>query len=76
MAADKFVVTPNNVTIDAYAMLDLTAGPVVIVVPALHEQRWCIVQIGDAFDEVARNIGPETPVLDGSYRLPPVKRLD
>lgn len=38
-AADKFVVTPNNVTIDAYANLDLTAEPAVIVVPPLQEPR-------------------------------------
>jgi hypothetical protein len=46
-AKDRFVVTPNNVTIDAYAELDLTAEPVVIVVPPLAEQRWYIVQIGE-----------------------------
>ena len=47
-AKDKFVVTPNNVTIDAYATLDLTAEPVVIFVPALSEPRWYLVQIGDS----------------------------
>ena len=56
-AKDKFVVTPNNVTIDAYATFDLTAEPVVIFVPALSEPRWYIVQIGNSFDEIARNIG-------------------
>ncbi len=66
-AVDKFVVTPNNVTIDAYAMLDLAAEPVVIFVPALHEQRWYIVQIGDAFDEVARNIGGTKGQQHGVY---------
>ena len=30
-AKDKFVVTPNNATIDAYATFDLTAEPVVIL---------------------------------------------
>ena len=44
-------------TIDAYAEPDLTAEPVVIVVPPLAEQRWYIVQIGDSFDEITRNIG-------------------
>ena len=65
-AADKFVFTPNNVTIDAYATLDLTAEPVVIFVPALDKPRWYIVQIGDSFDEIARNIagtkGPQPGV--------------
>ena len=56
-AKDKFVVTPNNVTIDAYATLDLTAEPVVVFVPALSDSRWYLVQIGDSFDEIARNIG-------------------
>jgi hypothetical protein len=56
-AKDRFVVTPNNVTVDAYAHLDLTAEPVVVFVPALAETRWYLVQIGDSFDEVVRNIG-------------------
>jgi hypothetical protein len=56
-ARDKFVTTPNNVTIDAYAGLDLTNEPVVIFVPNLTEPRWYLVQIGDTFDEVIRNIG-------------------
>src|SRR4051794_14904924 len=43
-ARDRFVVTPNNVTIDAYATLDLTAEPGVIFVPALSESRWYLVQ--------------------------------
>jgi hypothetical protein len=66
-AADKFVVTPNNVTIDAYATLDLTAEPVVIFVPALQEQRWYIVQIGDSFDEIVRNIGGTKGPQPGVY---------
>ncbi|TIL60560.1 MAG: DUF1254 domain-containing protein [Mesorhizobium sp.] len=66
-AADKFVVTPNNVTIDAYATLDLTAEPVVIFVPALHEARWYIVQIGDSFDEIVRNIGGTKGPQPGVY---------
>jgi hypothetical protein len=56
-AKDKFVVTPNNVTIDAYATLDVTAEPVVVFVPAIAEPRWYIVQIGDSFDEIIRNVG-------------------
>ena len=56
-AKDRFIVTPNNVTIDAYAELDLTAEPIVIVVPPLAEPRWYIVQIGDSFDEITRNVG-------------------
>jgi hypothetical protein len=66
-AADKFIVTPNNVTIDAYATLDLTAEPVVIFVPALRGQRWYIVQIGDSFDEIVRNIGGTKGPQAGAY---------
>lgn len=66
-AADKFIVTPNNVTIDAYATLDLTAEPVVIFVPALQDQRWYIVQIGDSFDEIVRNIGGTKGPQAGVY---------
>jgi Protein of unknown function (DUF1254) len=38
-AKDRFAVTPNNVTIDAYAAFDVTDEPVVIYVPALPEPR-------------------------------------
>ena len=56
-ADDRFVVTPNNLTIDAYAIVDLGEGPLVLYVPKLGEERWFIVQIGDAFDDVAFNVG-------------------
>ena len=66
-AKDRFVVTPNNVTVDAYATLDLTAEPVVVFVPALAEPRWYIVQIGDSFDEIVRNIGGTKGAQPGVY---------
>lgn len=56
-AADRYVNTPNNVSIDAYGNADLSGEPVVISVPALREARWYIVQISDMFDEIAYNIG-------------------
>ena len=68
-AKDRFVVTPNNVTVDAYATLDLTAEPVVVFVPALAEPRWYIVQIGDSFDEVVRNIGGTKGAQPGVYLI-------
>ena len=55
-AEDRFVVTPNNLTIDAYGILDVADGPVVLHVPKLGSGRWFIVQIGDAFDDVVLNI--------------------
>ena len=66
-AKDKFVVTPNNVTIDAYATFNVTAEPVVVFVPALTEQRWYIVQIGDSFDEIIRNVGGTKGPQPGVY---------
>ncbi|MES1180384.1 MAG: DUF1214 domain-containing protein, partial [Verrucomicrobiota bacterium] len=56
-AADHFVNTPNNVTIDAYGQADLGSEPVVISVPALQDKRYYIVQVGDAFDEIVYNVG-------------------
>jgi hypothetical protein len=56
-AADKFVNTPNNVSIDGYAAADLASEPVVINVPPINEKRWYIVQIGDYYDQVVYNIG-------------------
>ena len=62
-AADKFVNTANNVSIDAYATADLAAEPVVVRVPPIKADRWTIVQIGDFYDQVVYNIagskGPE-----------------
>jgi hypothetical protein len=66
-ARDKFVVTPNNVTIDAYGTFDVTAEPVVVFVPTLAEPRWYIVQIGDSFDEIIRNIGGTKGAEPGVY---------
>ncbi|MGY4652550.1 DUF1254 domain-containing protein [Mycobacterium sp. URHB0021] len=68
-ADDRFVVTPNNLTIDGYAVLDLADGPVVIHVPELSDDRWFIVQIGDAFDDVVLNIGGSRPHVPGAYLI-------
>ncbi|MHA6739086.1 DUF1254 domain-containing protein [Rhodococcus erythropolis] len=56
-AADRYVVTPNNLTLDAYGNVDLTDEPVVLHVPVVSDSRWYIAQIGDMFDEVVANIG-------------------
>jgi hypothetical protein len=66
-ADDRFVVTPNNLTIDGYAVLDVADGPVVIHIPPLDDDRWFIVQIGDAFDDVALNVGGSRPHVPGAY---------
>lgn len=66
-AADKYVNTPNNVTIDAYGLIDTTDGPVVISVPALVEDRWYLVQIGDMFDEILHVIGGTKGPQPGLY---------
>lgn len=66
-AKDKFVVTPNNVTIDGYGTFDVTAEPVVVFVPTIVEPRWYIVQIGDSFDEIIRNIGGTKGSQPGVY---------
>jgi hypothetical protein len=68
-AKDRFVVTPNNVTIDAYAAFDVTNEPVVVYVPALSEPRWYIVQLGDFFDEIFHNIGGTKGQQPGIYIL-------
>jgi hypothetical protein len=56
-AADRFVNTPNNVSIDGYAAAELATEPVVVTVPSVSEKRWYIVQIGDYYDQVVYNIG-------------------
>jgi hypothetical protein len=66
-AKDRFVVTPNNVTIDAYPAMDLTVEPVVIFVPPLSQPRRYLVQIGDSFDEIARNVGGGKGAQPGVY---------
>ncbi|MFL5607088.1 MAG: DUF1254 domain-containing protein, partial [Gemmatimonadaceae bacterium] len=66
-AADRFVRTPNNVTIDAYAAFDVGREPVVIFVPKLERERWYLVQLGDHFDEVFHNIGGTKGQQPGVY---------
>jgi len=66
-AKDRFVVTPNNVTIDAYGMFDVSREPAVIHVPALSAPRWYIVQIGDEFDQVIANIGGIKGPMPGAF---------
>ena len=68
-ADDRFVVTPNNLTIDAYGILDLTDGPVVVHLPKLNSDRWYIVQIADAFDDVILNVGGSRPHVPGVYLI-------
>jgi hypothetical protein len=68
-AQDRYVVTPNNVTIDAYGQADLGHEPAVLYVPTLAEPRWYLVQIGDNFDEVAANIGGRKGPQPGTYVL-------
>jgi hypothetical protein len=68
-AKDRFVVTPNNVTLDAYAMFDVSSESVVIFVPKLVEDRWYLVQLGDFFDEIFHNIGVTKGQQPGVYAM-------
>ncbi|MDD2058494.1 DUF1214 domain-containing protein [Pseudomonas sp. GD03860] len=68
-AKERFVVTPNNVTIDAYGHLFLAQEPVVVHVPALTEPRWYLVQIGNSFDEVTFNVGGIKGARPGDYLI-------
>ncbi len=68
-AADRYVNTPNNVSIDAYGNADLGTEPVVISVASLREPRWYIVQIGDMFDEIVYNIGGSRGAEPGLFCL-------
>lgn len=68
-AKDRFVVTPNNVTIDGYANYDVTDEPLVVFVPKLPAPRWYIVQIGDSFDEIIHNVGGIKGEQPGVYLI-------
>jgi hypothetical protein len=68
-ATDRFVVTPNNVSIDSYGVADMRLEPVVISVPAIADDRWYIVQIGDHFDEIVENIGGYRGGQPGLYLI-------
>ncbi len=54
-------------TIDAYALFDVSKEPVVVRVPALSEPRWYLVQMGDSFDEIFQNIGGITAKTSKEY---------
>jgi hypothetical protein len=68
-AKDRFVVTPNNVTIDGYCDFDTASEPVVVFVPKLPSPRWYIVQIGDSFDEIIHNVGGIKGEQPGVYLI-------
>jgi hypothetical protein len=68
-AKDRFIVTPNNVTIDSYCNFDVTSEPLVLFVPKLSAPRWYIVQIGDSFDEVIYNVGGIKGEQPGVYMI-------
>jgi hypothetical protein len=68
-AADKFVNTPNNVSIDSYGAADLRVEPVVVSVPPLSENRWYIVQISDYYDQIVYNIGGSKGPEPGLFLL-------
>ncbi|WP_136476349.1 DUF1254 domain-containing protein [Pseudomonas sp. DG56-2] len=68
-AKDRFVVTPNNATIDAYGHLYLAEEPVVVHIPALTTPRWYLVQVGDMFDEVSFNVGGIKGPQPGNYLI-------
>jgi hypothetical protein len=68
-AADKFVNTPNNVSIDGYGCADLSIEPVVVSVPTIKQNRWYIVQIGDYYDQVVYNIGGSKGAEPGLFLL-------
>ena len=63
------MVTPNNLTIDAYAIVDARDGLVVVFVHKLAERRWYIVQRGDAFDDVILDVGGSREPSPGTYLL-------
>src|SRR6201996_8491627 len=68
-AADRFVNTPNNVSIDGYACADLSIEAVVVSVQTVRESRWDIVQIGDYYDQVVYNIGGSKGPEPGLFLL-------
>jgi hypothetical protein len=68
-AADRYVNTPNNVSIDSYGHADLSRGPCVVSVPALAGNRWSIVQVTDMFDAIVWNIGGSRGPEPGLYAL-------
>lgn len=66
-AENRLLVMPSNVTLEAYAVLDLNREPIVLHVPALATERWYLVQINDMFDEVAYNVGGIGGPRPGDY---------
>ena len=59
--------TPNNVTLDAYGIADLTSEPMVCSYPPWTERHRYTVQIGDRFDEVTCNLGGLKGPRPGTY---------
>jgi hypothetical protein len=68
-AAEKFVNTPNNVSIDSYGVADLTSEPVVLSVPTQQVERWTIAQITDCYDEIVHTVNGSKGSQPGLYVL-------
>ncbi len=66
-AIDRFVASPNDVTVDAYAVWNACREPVVVFIPKLAVERWYLVQIGDFFDEVVHDVGGTKGSQPGVY---------
>lgn len=68
-AADRYVVPPNNMTLDGYCAFDVRREPLVVHVPAPTEPRWYLVQIGDFLDEIIHNVGGIKGPQPGTYAI-------
>jgi hypothetical protein len=68
--ANKDVVTPNNDTPYSWAWLDLRAEPMVISVPAVSKDRYCVMQWIDLFTQNFAYVGVRATGYDaGSYLI-------
>ena len=65
---NKDIVTPNNDTPYSWAWLDLRAEPMVVSVPAVHKDRYYVMQWIDLFTQNFAYIGVRSTGFDaGNY---------
>ena len=60
-ASDQVVVGLNVDTLYSLASLDLSAGPVILSIPEVGERYW-LMQLLDAWNNVPHVVGSRTPV--------------
>jgi hypothetical protein len=81
--ANRVATTPNATTLYGVGFYDLSKEPTVITVGDVRDRYWSIQLVeqfnapgSEGFQFAARFYGPHGPLIDGSYNMPGLVRVD